>query len=299
LNTLIANKNIIWFFLFFHWAGYAHNVVEPVVDSTFIQDEQAISQLTKALIEVRFDDEKVLVLSEKLNEAFKEVLKKENSFDYPFDSIPFMGKVVSEDGLVRIFTWYAVKTDGSYIYFGFIQYYNKVKKQVQLYSLVDKSDEVEDEKNASLSNQNWYGATYYEIVQSKSNYGTLYVLLGWDGNTLFSNKKVLESLVFSESGRPKFGKPVFVTGKIKVKRIVFEYSRMASMMLKYDSESKMIIMDHLSPSSPIYQGNTQFYGPDLSYDALKYEDGHWVYYPKIDYKPIEIKKRFKRKNNRN
>lgn len=296
---MIINKNIIWLFIFFHLVGHANDFTEPLVDSTFIYDEQIISQLAKELIEVRFDDAKVLLLSKKLNETFEEVLKKENSFSYPFDSIPYIGKVVSEDGLVRIFTWYAVLADGSYTYFGFIQYFSKSKKSVLLYPLIDKSDEVEDERHASLSNQNWYGSTYYDIVQSKSKYGTLYILLGWDGNTLYSNKKVIESLIFSESGRPKFGKPVFVTGKIKVKRIVFEYSRMASMMLKYDKENKMIVMDHLSPSSPIYQGNTQFYGPDLSYDALKYEDGYWVYYPIIDYKPIETKKRFKKRNSRN
>jgi len=267
------------------------NVPNKVVfDSTLIEDEVRISKLVSELIEIRFDDEKVNELSSKILADFEVVLNKEGSFNYPFDSIFPIGKVVSEDELVRIFTWYAVRADGSHMHFGFIQYLNKSNKQVLLYKLIDDSDNIQDAANQSLTPDNWYGATYYQIVQSKSNYGTLYILLGWDGNTIYSNKKIIESLVFSESGRPKFGKSVFVSGKSKVKRIIFEYSRMASMMLNYNADFDMIVMDHLAPSEPVYYGNPEFYGPDLSYDALQFEDGFWVYKPTINFKPQAKKK---------
>ncbi len=272
---------------------------KQLFDSTLINDEKRISGLVAELIEIRFDDEKLEKLSKQIIDDFGKVLKKDGAFNYSFDSVFPIGKVVSDDELVRIFTWYAIRADGSHIHFGFIQYYSKLKKEVLLYPLTDKSDEIVEPQNQSLSNNEWYGATYYEIVQSKSNYGTLYVLLGWDGNTIYSNKKVVESLVFSESGHPKFGKPVFVSGRNKVKRIIFEYSRMASMMLIYDPIFEMIIMDHLSPSSPVYNDNFQFYGPDLSFDALKFEDGFWVYKTTIDYKPKVKKSLFKKKHNRN
>jgi len=270
--------------------NYIHAAEKVVLDSSFVADEKHISKLAAELIEVRFDDAKLNSLSKQLMDDFDAVLKKEGSFNYPFDSIPSIGKIVSSDGLVRIFTWYAVRADGSHTHFGFIQYHNKNTKQVLLFPLIDKSDEIQDVENAVLSADNWLGATYYQIIDEKTSFGQLYVLLGWDGNTIYSNKKVVESLIFTESGRPKFGKTAFVFGKEKVKRIIFEYSRMATMMLSYDSELKMIVMDHLSPSKPIYQGNMQFYGPDLSYDALKFEADYWVYYPIIDYKPVTKKK---------
>jgi len=66
------------------------------------------------------------------------------------------------------------------------------------------------------------------------------------------------------------------------------------MMLIYDTKFNMIVMDHLSPSSPVYNGDYQFYGPDLSFDALKFEDGLWIYESAIDYKPITKKRLFKK-----
>lgn len=260
-------------------------------DSTLVDDEKRIALKVKELIETRFDDAKMKSLADDLMADFELVLKKEGAFHYPFDSLFPMGKVASNDGLLRVFTWYSIQADGSHIQYGLLQYDSKTKKQILNYPLVDKSAEIENPQSTSLSNENWYGATYYEIVESKSAYGKLYVLLGWDGHNIYSTKKVVESLVFTESGRPKFGKPVFVAENSKVKRIIFEYSRMASMMLKYNADFEMIIMDHLSPSKPIYNGNRQFYGPDLSYDGLKFEDGLWRYYPTIDYKPELNKKR--------
>lgn len=272
----------------------ASNPIDKItIDSTLVNDEKRIASKIKELVEIRFDDAKMQQSANDLMSDFHEVLQKEGSFYYPFDSLFPMGKVVSQDGLLRIFSWYSVAADGSHVQYGLMQYYSKEKKKVLLYPLIDKSDEIEEPQNASLGNENWYGATYYEVVESKSAYGRLYVLLGWDGNNIYSTKKVVESLAFTESGRPKFGKPVFAADRSKVKRIIFEYSRMASMMLKYSTEFEMIVMDHLAPSKPIYNGNKQFYGPDLSYDGLKFEDGLWRYYPAIDYKPEFKKKRGK------
>jgi hypothetical protein len=292
--------SLFLFFLFFNATSkrciatsYKHNI-----DSTFIKDEKRISQLVKELIQIRFDDKRVDTLSKIVLKEFKTVLQKKGSFYYPFDSIFPVGKIVSKDKLVRIFTWYSVNTAGEFTYYGFIQYYSKIKKRVLLYELNDKSSTIEEPViNKSLTDNNWYGCTYYEIVQSKSNYGELYVLMGWDGNNIYTNKKIIESLVFTESGRPKFGKPVFAFGRKKVKRIIFEYSRMASMMIRYDENMKMIVMDHLSPSKSIFAGNPQYYGPDLSYDGLKFNNGIWEYIPAIDYKPV-VKKKFLNKRQR-
>jgi hypothetical protein len=44
----------------------------------------------------------------------------------------------------------------------------------------------------------------------------------------------------------------------------------------------MIIFDHLSPSKPSYAGNYQYYGPDFSYDGLKFEQGIWELVENVD-----------------
>ena len=168
----------------FVFTTFASN--KEVVDSTFINDEKRISKLVAELIEIRFDDAKLDSLSKQIIEEFTIVLNKENSFDYPFDSIFPIAKVVSEDKLVRIFTWFAIRADGTHIQFGFIQYFSKIKKKTLIFPLIDKSDLIEYPENQALSTGNWYGATYYEIVQSKSIYGQTYVLLGWDGNNIYT-----------------------------------------------------------------------------------------------------------------
>jgi hypothetical protein len=59
---------------------------------------------------------------------------------------------------------------------------------------------------------------------------------------------------------------------------------MANMMITYDDNLKMIVMDHLSPNNQIHHGNFKQYGPDLSYDGLKYEKEYWEYLTDIDFK---------------
>jgi hypothetical protein len=290
----MANKSF-WFvlvlnvFLFRSSSIYAQDSVD---DTIFTAKEKYISQLVGEVENTKFDDVKIDTLNSLILEEFSAILKKEGSFNYPFDSIFPVGKVVSDDKRVRIFTWFVIYADGTHKQFGFIQYYSTLKNKVLLFPLMDRSDSIKNADNVTLTTNNWYGATYYDIVHTKDYYGDLYVLLGWDGNNLFSKKKIIESLRI-KNDVPKFGFSVFKAGKETKKRVIFEYSRMSSMMLKYDKTYNMIVFDHLEPSDYIYEGNYQYYGPDLSVDALKYEGEMWIYHSSIDYKPYKSK-RFKR-----
>lgn len=260
------------------------SVANQIIDSTIISDELKIRNLLIKVQENKFNDS----LHEKLNiellNSFEKTLNKKGSFLYSFDSIAPISKIESNDGLLRVFTWFTINSKGVHKQYGFLQYYAKSKEKVLLYKLNDQSDQLDQAHKLSLQPENWYGAVYYDVIENKYLGTTLYTLIGWDGNNLFSNKKIIESLVFSESGRPKFGKSVFKFGKTKVKRIIYEYSRMANMMIHYDHNLKMIVMDHLAPSNEIYTGNFNYYGPDLSYDALEFKKDIWIYSPNIDYK---------------
>jgi hypothetical protein len=44
----------------------------------------------------------------------------------------------------------------------------------------------------------------------------------------------------------------------------------------------MIAYDHLVPMNPIYQNQFEFYGPDGSFDGLRFTDGTWVLEEDID-----------------
>jgi hypothetical protein len=109
------------------------------------------------------------------------------------------------------------------------------------------------------------------------------VLLGWKGNTVKSNKKVIEVLSF-KNDRPVFGHTVFDGNGKTRKRVVFEYTRQASMLLNYDEDQHLIVFDHLSPPDKKLTGKYDFYGPDLSYDGYRFTNGRWRYVENLDMK---------------
>ncbi len=236
--------------------------------------EIAIQKLFRQIPDTK-DDQKKIQISEKITAQFEEALRDENSFDFPFDSLRNMGKLVSPDHQLKIYTWNIPFTDGTQLYSGFIQYYSKADKQYRIIKLTDKSDQNTDPENQILSPQNWFGALYYQIIPEKSNGTTYYTLLGFDFNNLFTSKKIIDVFYFENDTIPRFGKPMFNYENKLLCRIIFEFSARAIMALNYNQNKKMIIFDHLSPSQPSYQGKYRFYGPDFSYDGLKFDDGRW------------------------
>ena len=85
---------------------------------------------------------------------------------------------------------------------------------------------------------------------------------------------------FNRSDEVKFGQAIFKGDDDKTKRrVIFQYNKQSIMSLKYQETKKeqMIIFDHLSPTSPLYEGMRDWYVPDLSFDAYLLENGKWVY----------------------
>ncbi|MFW5886668.1 MAG: hypothetical protein ACOCUL_02820, partial [Bacteroidota bacterium] len=156
------------------------------------------------------------------------------------------------------------------------------------FELNDNSENISNPEFETLSNQNWYGALYYQIIVNKHWLNEYYTLLGSDLNDLHSKKKLVEILQFGQNDQPVFGNPVFKNREKAVTRIIFEYSAQANMVLTYDKDREMIIYDHLSPFRPSLKGKYQFYGPDFSYDGLKFENGIWNTYHDIDARNFNI-----------
>src|ERR1035437_2910597 len=215
----------------------------------------------------------------KFADGLKYVLDMHKSNEFIFDSLKkYKVMLESPDKQVRIFTYDMEVEDGTHIYYGFIQAYNKKSKKYEVYELNDKSDVVKDPQNASLDNTKWFGAYYYQIVQVKYKKNKYYILLGWDGNNRITNKRLIDVLYFNDKGFPKFGDAIFAAedGKIK-KRIIFEYQAGIFMSLRYDEAKQAIVFDHLSPSNSNLEGQYQFYGPDFTYDMMEFKDGMWRY----------------------
>lgn len=236
--------------------------------------EDTLKQVAPLIISSNNDSVKY-VTNKKVTNLIESVLKIDESFDYPFDSLKTIAHYHSPDKFFRFYNWILPKTDGTYEYFGYLQYKDKKKKKFVTVPLKDFSASLEKPEKVILSPDKWYGSLYYKIVVNKKWFGKkYYTLLGWKGFNARSNKKVIDVLTFT-NGKPKFGSSIFKIKKETKSRVVFQYTRDAVMSLRYDESDKVIIYDHLSPSRDDLKGQYEYYGPDLSYDALKFEKGKW------------------------
>jgi hypothetical protein len=209
-------------------------------------------------------------------------LKIPNSFLYPFDSVKSVRIVNSPDNRFRIISWPVVNQDGSYRFYGTIQM--NTGGNLQMYPLDDYTPFMKNPEDTVTDNTKWYGAEYYKIVPVYSP-KLYYVLIGWKGNNVKSTRRVIEVLSFKDD-KPVLGLPVFDGNGKTRKRVVFEYTRQASMLLRYEPEQNLIVFDHLSPPAPKLKNQPESFGPDMSYDGYKLKNGRWAYVETLDMRNI-------------
>jgi hypothetical protein len=93
--------------------------------------------------------------------------------------------------------------------------------------------------------------------------------MGFDGHNSNSNRSFLDVLYF-EDGEPLFGFPLFRDNEedpSSSNRVVFEYHKSAQMVLRYQPEEKIIVLDHLGPAYEKVRGNKAYYIPTGDYDG--------------------------------
>jgi hypothetical protein len=207
-------------------------------------------------------------------------LKVPHSFNYPFDSVKSISILNAPDNRFRILSWHIMNQDGSYRFYGTIQI--NTGNNLLMYPLEDYSPMIKNPEDSVTDNRKWYGAQYYKIIRVAAT-TPYYVLLGWKGNNVKSTKKVIEVLSFNKDDKPSLGMPVFNGSR---KRVVFEYTRQASMLLRYVPEQNLIVFDHLSPPDDKMKDHPETFGPDLSYDGYKLKSGRWELVENLDMRNI-------------
>jgi len=153
--------------------------------------------------------------------------------------------------------------------------------QTDIIRLSDSSATTKEPAWISLDADHWYGCLIYEIIEKKIDGESTYTLLGYDPDNLFLSRKIVDVLWF-RNNIPVFGKPVFQYKKTLQSRIFFEYSVKAQMTLTWDEEMNVIVFDHLVPFNSVHSGDARYYGPDMSYDGLRFEKGTWIFTENLD-----------------
>lgn len=216
-----------------------------------------------------------------LRSLLKRTLLKPEAFSHPFGSVKQMSTLTSPDLKFRIFNWNIPLEDGLNRYSCILVTYDAKKKMSKVYELIQNLEPYSDQ--SLLTEKNWPGALYYDIIPVLSKGQHYYVLLGWDGNTNLSNKKVAEVLHF-QSGKPKFGLPVFLKDKKSAKRLTFEYKEDAIFSIKYSTELKALVFENLGPLHPSLEGQFSQYVPLGNSDGYFLEKGKWHFKADVDYK---------------
>jgi hypothetical protein len=211
-------------------------------------------------------------------------LQIKNSFYYPFDSVQGVSKLYAPDSTFRIFTWNI----------SFDQYYSRQRGAIQmrtsngslkLIALRDFSEFTPDAMDSVRTKENWIGAVYYDIVKTNYNGKNFYTLIGFDNNSVMSNKKWIEVLSFDKTDEPVFGGKYFTFEKDSIKRnpqdrFCLEYKKEARAILRYDPNEDLIIVDHLISETDEPE-NKWTYVPDGDYEAFKWQNGKWVHIDKL------------------
>ncbi|MFO8054605.1 MAG: hypothetical protein R6U19_05510 [Bacteroidales bacterium] len=230
-------------FLILMHPGYTGNA--SASDSAFMAREDSLIRLRRSSLNaeeqfVRFN------MNEKLIDYWFETLKIRGSEDYRFDRMDSMYMVTSADNKVRIVTWHILNDNLSYDFFGIVQAYSESRERYVVYELHDKTGRLDNPEYETLRNGEWIGSIYYDIIEVERSSGFFdrlfsspkkyYTLLGWNGNDLKTDIKIIDVGRLQSNGGLVFGHPLFRTKDPRLRRIIFEYSSRAPMSMNYEKQ---------------------------------------------------------------
>jgi hypothetical protein len=263
------------FSLILYFLSIAHTFLQAQNSKYFVLSEkQLVTVYSDIFTEKPFNRE---MKANQFFDKFYAVVEHDSSFFFPFSGLQKIGKIYSSDQKICIYSWNIPINIDDNIYYGIIQYYSNHDNKYIAIKLHNAQ-----KQDQQITSEEWPGALYYQIAETRNDGQIYYTLLGLNLNNALSNKKVIDVISIDNSDRFSFCEKMIENKGKLVDRLVFEYNEKAIMMLQYDKNKKMIVFDHLSPQRPSLEGNYQFYGPDFTYDGLKFEKGIWKYYSNIN-----------------
>ena len=104
----------------------------------FRQQEDTLSKIQHVMYAAKTEAEKLQYFT-LFNTIFQKTLSDPGSFGWPFDSLKEISRIQTEDGSFKLITWDLPHSDGTYNYFGYVQWRNEKKHKYKLTVLADKS----------------------------------------------------------------------------------------------------------------------------------------------------------------
>ncbi|MBR6292847.1 MAG: hypothetical protein IKR33_08625 [Bacteroidales bacterium] len=264
------------------------------------QYQSRLTALIEKVATAPTDNERYLASEESVG-LLASALEEDGSERWQWQLPKYVSVLTSPDGLLRIFTWAVVRDDGEFECFGAVQFYNDKEEEYQYLLLNDKSEEIMNREESTLTAANWLGAVYQDIVQTTAGDRVIYTLLGWNGVDNLTERKIIEPVIM-KGGVPQFGAAVFRRER-NLRRIVLEYTNDAMVHLAYEQQTiqdvqhervkvkgtnryrtvdkikehkeRVIIFDEVEPQVPGMEGLYQYYVPSGVELAYAFIDGKW------------------------
>ncbi len=216
--------------------------------------------------------------NEKFTNLLEDALGKSQSFEYPFDSLLWISKLVAPDSSFRVFSWQLTKSNAERDYYGYLQL-----KSGKIIKLIDNKEDVSDLEYSTFSDKDWYGQIYYNIVKYNKGDKTGYILFGY--KLIGDHEKLKVAMPFkSEKDKFHFGKEIFKDTISGFKTLIaLRTASTAASSLNYDSDKDMIIYDHtISLMLPDMKGKLHLTDvPDGSYHGYKWNGEYWDFIDKV------------------
>lgn len=213
--------------------------------------------------------------------GMKRFLETRESFAYEPKKLKKRISILQpDDRRFKIYSWEVIRSNVEVRYYGALQLADGSYQP-----LIDASDQViRGAEDSTFYNMRWYGAYYYKIMHRKVGEQDAYFLLGYNGNAVNGDKKIMDAFGFDRKGRAIFGAPIFsVTEnnkRVTHMRFILNYQKGAKVSMNYDDERDMIIYDHCESSvGDANKKNT--YVPDGTYDGLKWDGRYWQQYTNV------------------
>lgn len=221
--------------------------------------------------------------NERLLVFLSEYIQSEEGYVDPLKEVTSMVALSSKKNDFRIFTWLMRDSLFQLKSFGIVA--TKVKKKIIVTILEDQKGYISEPELKVLDPNQWYGAVYYKLIEVKRGRKKIYTLLGYSPGKPVQHK-VIEAATVDIKGTVKFGSKIFYLENFMDKkffkppmRLILYYSSDYSASVKWNEEEEMVIMDHLAPPNPRLKGLYDLYGPDMTYDGLKWDGNWWTLIP--------------------
>ncbi|HLW05943.1 MAG TPA: hypothetical protein VKY45_00150, partial [Marinilabiliaceae bacterium] len=154
---------------------------------SFFTDKQPLLELVDLNLKVLFqkltnsrNDERKIELSDQIASRLSPLLKEPSFFTNSFSGLEKLSTLISPDGEFKVCTWNVEFQDGRNVFNGGVAVRDIKNNTIHFSALNDSRNTITSPEGVSLSPSKWYGAVYYDLVETVYKKNKYYTLLGYN-----------------------------------------------------------------------------------------------------------------------